>query len=135
MSKDEKLMKMLNDSKYLKSLTDIDKMKCQILNELKLPIATKKKYVNDLKNYIFVNEIDDLKVGTFLRSISINDDKYSLNPPCIYCDTKIVDSGMLLLCKRVWTPVMFFHIPMDKTILFRKLKTDEKLIILAMTKE
>lgn len=128
MSKD--IQQLLEESKYLKSIAEIDKLKTTILDELHLPAEIKRIYKKQLKDYLFVNEIDDLKTGTFIRSIHIDDDNYILKNPCIFCDVKITDKGMLLLCKTMTKS--FLHIHMDKAIIFRKLKSDEKLLLLAL---
>jgi hypothetical protein len=130
---DDKLLKLIDDSKLLKSLRDIHNIKQGILKELKLPNETYKSYLKSLKEYIFVNDLDDLKEGTFIRSISIEDDEYALKSPCIFCDVKMLDTGMLLLCRHMWKKGTFFHINMEKTLLFRKLKNEEKLILLAIS--
>jgi hypothetical protein len=130
--KHDKILQLLEDSKYLKSISEIDKLKTIILDELKLPSEIKRDYKKQLKEYLFVNEIDDLKTGTFLRCINMEDDDYKLKNPCIFCDVKITDKGMLLLCKTMTRS--FLHIHMDKAIIFRKLKSEEKLLLLALNK-
>jgi hypothetical protein len=125
---------LLETNKYLKSISEIDNLKDGILDELQLSSDNKRSYKKQLKDYLFVNEIDDLKTGTFLRCIKMEDDSYSLTPPCIFCDIKMTENGMLLLCKQIWNQKVFFHLHMDKIILFRKLKSEEKLILLALQK-
>lgn len=126
------IQQLLEDSKYLKSISEIDKLKTTILDELKLPADIKRNYKKQLKEYLFVNEIDDLKTGTFLRCINMEDEDYVLKNPCIFCDVKITDVGMLLLCKTMKRS--FLHIHMDKSIIFRKLKSEERLLLLALNK-
>ena len=125
---------MLNDltseSKYLRSIVEIDKLKTTILDELQLQPHTKKSYKTQLKEYLLVNDLDDLKSGAFLRCIKMEDDEYTLTEPCIFVDIKMTDAGTLLLCRKIWNARQFFHLHMEKTIIFRKLKSDEKMLLL-----
>jgi hypothetical protein len=129
------LSELVEDSKYLKSIVEIDKLKNKILGELNLSPSTKATYKTQLKEYIFVNDFDDLKSGTFLRAIKLEDDSYTLTTPCIFCDIKMTNTGTLLLCRQIWNSRIFFHLQMEKTILFRKLKSDEKLVLLLSLKK
>ena len=134
--KNDTIEKLLEDSKYLKSIAEIETYKGKILDDLKLSADIKRTYKKQLKNYLFVNEIDDLKTGTFLRCIKMEDEDYTLTAPCIFCDVKITDKGMVLLCKTIYNKYkkfqLFFHIHMDKAIIFRKLKSEERLLLLAL---
>ena len=120
---------LIEESKYLKSIVEINKLKNTILQELRLSIEDTKRYKSQLREYIFVNDLDDLKPGTFLRCIKMEDSNYTLSTPCIFCDVKMTDLGTLLLCRQLWNSKIFFHLNMEKTVLFRKLKTDEKLFL------
>jgi hypothetical protein len=123
------LNNLIEESKYLKSIVEINKLKNNILKELNLPNSDERRYKAQLNEYIFVNDLEDLKPGTFLRCIKMDDSEYTLSSPCIFCDVKMTDSGTLLLCRQVWNAKLFFHLSMEKTVLFRKLKTDEKLFL------
>lgn len=102
----------------------------KILSELQLDSPTQKEYTKKLKHYIYINELDDLKEGSFLRYISMEND-FSLSKPCIYCDVKITVDGMQLFCKSFWGH-KYFYVHLDKNLVFRKLQADEKILMAAM---
>ena len=108
-----------------------EKLKYEVLKDLKLPDADYTDYKRKLKDYIFVNEIGDLKSGTFIRTISIENENYSLMSPCVFCEVRITTDGMSLFCRNMYKP-LFFHVNMDKTLIFRKLKFEEKVIAKAL---
>ena len=77
----------MNDESLLKALdneenTSIMKLnskkvleeKTNMLNELDLDDVTFKQFMNKLKNYRFVDELQDIKYGSYIRWIKITDD-------------------------------------------------------------
>ena len=105
----------------------------KILTKLEIDKTLIKDYILKLKAYIFVNELDDLKEGSFLRYISIEND-YHLSTPCIFCDVKITADGIQLFCKNFWGKT-FFHVNLDKNLVFRKLDKDEQVLMSALKKQ
>jgi len=108
-----------------------EKIKNDVLKDLKLGDDDYKEYKRKLKDYIFVNEINDLKAGTFIRTISVDNENYDLTSPCVFCELRVTTEGMSLFCRNLYRPA-FFHINMDKTLIFRKLKFEEKVIAKAL---
>lgn len=120
---------ILDDDSYsfLYKLTSkkINQMNLKMLNELGLSSLIAK-----LNNYIYVDELTELRHGTYMRWIKLNEpENLVLTRGAFYCDTKINEGGVYLICKNVNSPT-HFQIKLDECLLFRKL-TDQELILLA----
>lgn len=120
---------ILDDDSYsfLYKLTSkkINQMNLKMLNELGLSSLIAK-----LNNYIYVDELTELRHGTYMRWIKLNEpENLVLTRGALYCDTKINEGGVYLICKNVNSPT-HFQIKLDECLLFRKL-TDQELILLA----
>jgi hypothetical protein len=113
----------------MQKFQDQDFLKHKVLSDLHLSEVEMDSIRNKLKDYIYVNDLSDIDAGTFIRTISV--DQFKLTNPCVFCEVKITSEGMSLFCRNMYKPC-FFHINMDKTIVFRKLKPDEKLIVKAL---
>ena len=75
--------------------------------------------------------MNELKYGTFLRWISIEDPtNIQLTKGAIFCEMKITDDGVFCVCKNFGFPVRHFRISMDKNLIFQKL-TDQELVLLS----
>ena len=130
-----KLMQALDDdtNENLLNFTSskIKEMNYNILKELHL---TKDETLNVLKkldNYKYVDEMNDLKYGTYIRWIPIEDVKsINLLKGAIFCEMKITDDGVFLICKNFGYNRRHFQISMDKNLLFQKL-SDQELVLLS----
>jgi hypothetical protein len=112
-------------SKKLKEMT------LKILNELNLSRNETISLFNKLKDYKYVDEMDDLKYGTFIRWIPIEDpDNISLTKGALFCELKITDNGVFCVCKNMGFPSRHFQIALDKNLIFQKL-TDQELVLLS----
>ena len=109
----------------------IKEMNYNILKELHL---TKDETLNVLKkldNYKYIDEMNDLKYGTYIRWIPIDDVKsINLLKGAIFCEMKITDDGVFLICKNYGYNRRHFQISMDKNLLFQKL-SDQELVLLS----
>ena len=84
-----------------------------------------------LNNYKYVDEMNDLKYGTYIRWIPIDDvKKIVLFKGAIFCEMKITDDGVFLVCKNVGFNLRHFRISMDKNLIFQKL-TESELVLLS----
>jgi hypothetical protein len=132
-----KLLKALDNDKNEILLNhthqSLREMNVSILKEL--PITKEKvfEYSDKLKNYIYIDELDDLRSGTYVRWIMIPNEENNiieLKPPVLYCNTKITDKGLVIVCKNFRN--MFFQIKLDECILFRKITDQENILLNAM---
>lgn len=106
-------------------------MNLNIIKELHLDKATTLDYLKKLQGYRYVDEINDLKHGSFIRWIPITDPNYlPLNHCGMICDIKIVDNGILITCKNFMHRHYIFK--MDECLIFQKLTSQEKIIISAL---
>lgn len=130
-----KLLKALDDESNdtLMNFTTkkIREMNLKILKELELPKKELIVIYNKLKDYKYVDEMNDLKYGTFLRWIPIEDPtNIQLTKGALFCEMKITDDGVFCVCKNFGFPPRHFQISMDKNLIFQKL-TDQELVLLS----
>ena len=128
----EDLLKGLENEENA-SLLDLDmstvkSQKNDILQKMQFSGKDLKYYHKKLSEYRYVDEIKDLRYGSFLRWFNIsnpNDIKLSLGG--ILCEIKVVSDGIHLICKN------FRHkhvqIRMDECIVFQKLTDQERIIL------
>ena len=130
-----KLLKAIDDDSnetLLNFTTDkIREMNLNILKELHLPRQETIDIFNKLKYYKYVDEMSDLKYGTFLRWIHIEDPtNIHLKKGAIFCEIKITDEGTYCVCKNFGYSQRHFQISIDKNLIFQKL-TDQELVLLS----
>ena len=129
-----KLLKALEDETN-ENLLDFtsDKMRemnLKIIKELQLPRDESLSILKKLKEYKYVDEMSDLKYGTYIRWIPIENPKQiGLTKGAIFCEMKITDDGVFLICKNLGYSSKHFRISMDSNLIFQKL-TDQELILL-----
>ena len=106
-------------------------LKLNILNELHLDKDVTLNYLKKLKDYRYVDELNELKYGGFIRWIPITEPSYL---PLHYCgmisDIKITDNGVLITCKNFMHRHYTFK--MDECLIFQKLSSQEQVILLAL---
>jgi hypothetical protein len=130
-----KLMNALdsNNNENIMHLTSkkILQMNFNILNELNLDKQTLRTYLSKLKDYRYIDELSDLKYGSFIKWIPITDPNYlPLHYSGIICDIKITDNGVLITSKNFMHRHYTFK--MDETLIFQKLSSQEQLIVKAL---
>jgi len=132
-----KLLKALDDEKndVLFNFTkkSICEMNLKILKELHLSKTILITFYNKLKNYKYVDELKDLKYGTFLRWIPIGDpSNIYLTRGAIFCEVKITDNGIMFVCKNNGLRSRYFQIALDKNLIFQKLTKQEEVLLSAL---
>jgi len=111
-----------------KKIADI---KDNILSEIGIIDDIKKDFMNKLQNYLYIDEIPDIRVGSFIRWIPlINPDKIILTRGGNICDINITDKGTSIVVKNYFGKGM--QVSMDKALIFRKLNDDELILLSAM---
>lgn len=130
-----KLLKALEDdtNENLLNFTS-DKIKEINLNIIKELLLTRDETLSILKkleNYKYVDEMNDLKYGTYVRWIPIDHvKKINLLKGGIFCEMKITDDGVFLVCKNFGYNSRHFQISMDKNLIFQKM-TEQELVLLS----
>jgi hypothetical protein len=131
----QKLLQALDDDTnetLLNFTTDkIREMTLNILKELHLSKQETIDIYNKLKDYKYVDEMNELKYGTYVRWIPIEDPtNIHLTKGALFCEMKITDDGVFCVCKNFGFPTRHFQISMDKNLIFQKL-TEQELVLLS----
>jgi hypothetical protein len=129
------LMKALENEENEKLLNmttrKITQMNLDILKELHLGREVTIDYLKKLKGYRYVDEIEDIKYGGFIRWIPITDPAYLPLHYCgVICDIKITDDGVFIVCKNFMHRHYTFK--MDECLIFQKLTNQEKILLSAL---
>jgi hypothetical protein len=132
-----KLLKALDDesNENLFNFTTkkILEMNLQVLKELELDRNETLQLLKKLKEYKYVDEMNDLKYGTYLRWIPINNpENIYLTKGAIFCELKITDNGVFIVCKNFGYNTNYFQIKMDECLVFQKLTAQELVLLSAL---
>ena len=133
----EKLLKALDDTtnEGLLELNTkkIRQMNLDILKELHLSREETLAIMNKLREYRYIDEMNDLKYGTYIRWIPIDDpEKIVLTKGAIFCEMKIMDDGVRLICKTHGFNSKHFQIKLDENLIFQKLTNQEMVLLNAL---
>jgi hypothetical protein len=117
-----------NENIFQQTSKEINDIKLKLFNELMIPKENIITLMTDLKEYLYVDELPDMKTGSFIKWISLTTpDKIKLTKGAIICDIIISETGAVLKCKNFKNSFMFINI--DKALVFRKLTNQEKILI------
>jgi len=106
----------------------IDKKKREILDELHLSKDETKKILKKLEDYRYVEEIQELQIGNYIRWINLNDpDNLDLTNGAILSEIKVEDNIILVL--KNFISRKFFQINMAENFIFQKLSDQERVIL------
>jgi hypothetical protein len=109
----------------------IAKHKNDLLQQLNLPKEELQKLHKQLKLYRCVNNLDDLRFGSYVRWISLkNPEVIKLTNGGIVCDIKEVNEDIHIKCKNKMN--MIFQVKMSEILLFQKLSQQEEVILKAL---
>ena len=117
-----------NDSIFQKTSKEIHEEKINALSELILPKEKMIEIITQLKEYIHVYELPDIKFGSYIKWISLVDpENIKLTKGGIVCDIITAADGCVIKCKNF--KHKFIMVAVDKVLLFRKLNNQEKILI------
>jgi hypothetical protein len=131
----DKLLKALDNednSKFMNLTTKkIYDMKLAILKELQLSQQDITEIMRKLKEYMYVDEMNELRYGAFIRWIPIKDpDNLHLTAGGLLCEINVTDDGVSLTCKNF--AHKHYQIKMDECLIFQKLTAQEQVLLSAM---
>ena len=107
-----------------------NKMKNDSLQKLSLPRETLKKYNKALKYYRFIDELQELTIGSYIRWINLeNPDNIKLTNGGVVCDIKIHDE-IIILCRNRMNRM--FQLKFSSCLVFQKLTDQEKVLLSAL---
>lgn len=102
--------------------------KNNILQKLQLPRDKLKYFTQTLKQYRYVEELDDIILGNYIRWININDpDNLKLTNGGFVSDFKETEDTIYLVCKNAIG--RFFNVDVHKCIIFQKLNAQEETLL------
>jgi len=121
----EKILKAAENDKnsHILNLNTIKnhKIKINILSELSLTKTELMYYMKKLKTYRYVDQMDELKHGGFIRWIDIrNPNNISLSNVAIFCEFKITDLGVSIVYKNFQGKKQY-EFKMEEALIFEKL--------------
>lgn len=131
----ELLQKALNNENN-ESIIDLTTQKIKqinlnILKELHLDKKITLDYLKKLNGYRYIDELNDIKSGAYVRWIPISDpENLPLHAGGIICEIKIMDNGIVIVCKNFMHK--YFQIKMDENLLFQKLSSQELILLAAL---
>jgi hypothetical protein len=138
----EKLLEALDveTNENIMNLTTakIKEMNLKILKELQLTKKNTLELFKKLNGYKYVDEMNDLKSGTYLRWIPLNleneesEEDYYLTKGAVFCELKVTDEGLNIVLKNYGFSNKHFTIKMDDNIVFQKLTSQELVILSAL---
>ena len=120
-----------NESLIDLTTNKIKEMNLNILKELHLPRDITLTYMKKLKEYRYVDEINDIKCGSFIKWIPITDPSYlPLNMGGLICNIKIEATGIIIICKNFMHK--HYQIKMEECLVFQKLTSQELILLSAL---
>ena len=130
-----KLLKALdneeNESLFNFTTKKLKEMNIKVLKELQLSKPVLLEYIERLKEYKYIDEMNELKYGAYLRWIPISDpNNLPLQKGGILCDIKITDNGVVIVCKGFMK--RHFQFKMDECLIFQKLTGQEMVLLSAL---
>ena len=113
--------------------TKIYNMKMNILNELKLSKIEKIEIMKKIKNYRYVDQMNEFKQGGYIRWIDIrNPEELILSNTAIFTDFRINDDGISIVYNNFSKKKYEFK--MEEAIIFQKLSSQEEILLKVMDK-
>lgn len=109
----------------------IETVKIKMLNKLNLNKKQFKEISKKLENYRYIDELPELKYGSFIRWISLkNPEIIKLSNGGLVMEIKIELSGIIIVCKNNLNN--FFQINMNENLIFQKLNNQESVLLSAL---
>jgi|TARA_Y100000816_G_C26057326_1_gene554920 hypothetical protein len=125
----EEIIQELDDKNLLYlSSSKIKELKNNILQKMYLTRNELLHYHKVLKDYRFVDELDEIQIGKYVRWFNLaNQEKISLTNGGIIIDIKDGKEDILIVCKNNRNRIYTFRL--NQCIVFQKLSTQEQILI------
>lgn len=127
----DNLLKALDNEEHTNlintSFQQIAKDKNDILQNLHLQKDKLKDFHKKLRHYRYIDELNDLKYGQYIRWINLNNEILKLTSGGIFLDLKLLNNGTHVVCKNNINKV--FQIKFDECIFFQKISNQEEIIL------
>jgi hypothetical protein len=123
-----------NETMMSNSFDKIEKGKLKVFTkELDLTKKDTDVFMKRLKEYVFIDNIKEVKYGSYIRWISLkNPGVIKLTTGGFICDVKAnkTEDDIIIFCKNRMN--MVFQLKMSETFIFQKLTVQEKTILSAV---
>ena len=127
----DELLKSIESDKLL----SVSKLSYDKINTIKYNVLTRIGLENDelesmllkLSDYRYVEELQDIHHGAFVRYIPLTKSEILLKPGGFICDIKILGSGVQLLCRNQFRKM--FQLRLDEVLFFQKLTKQEEILL------
>jgi hypothetical protein len=123
-----------NDQIYDLTFRRIEEIKYAMLNELNLSPKLFIKIITSLKNYKYIDNLNEIREGSYIRWIKIDNDDNNelyLNKGALYCNIVITDNAVGMICKKIIGQYFTIY-NLDQYIFFQKLSEQEISILNAI---
>ena len=116
-----------NESIINLTISEIKSEKNDILQKLQFVKEDLKENLRKLKEYRYINNINDLNYGYYIRWINLKNVKdLKLRNGGFICDIKI-NEGIEILCRNNFNKL--FQLRFDENLIFQKITEQEKIIL------
>ena len=107
----------------------IKNIKNDILQKLQLKGNELKLFHFKLKDYRYVEEMNEIQFGSFIRWIPLNKNTndIKLTNGGFICDIKILNEGIHIRCRNNMGKI--FQLKLDENLIFQKLNNQEKVLL------
>lgn len=120
-----------NSSIIYTNISEIKKIKNDTLQQIGLNRDNLKDFNKKLKNYRYIDNINDLTCGNYIRTINLEKiDKIKLNNSVIICEIDSGENGSLLKVRTFNNN--YFILYFEKNLIFQKITDQETLILKAI---
>lgn len=125
----DEIIKELDDKKLLHMTSGkIKELKNNVLQKLYFSREELLNYHKKLKEYMFIDEIDEVKLGSYIRWFRLTDmDNLKLTNGGIVIDFQQGIDDIVIVCKN--NTGRIFSLCLNKCIIFKKLSFQEKILI------
>ena len=118
-----------NEELLKEDIKSIEQMKTNMIKTLHLSEKTNRGLLKKLKQYRFVDELPDMKYGSYIRWINITDpNNLKLTNGGIVIEMKVGIDGVIVVCRN--NVNRYFQVNMTEAFIFRKL-TEQELVLLS----
>jgi hypothetical protein len=109
----------------------IEETKRYMVSQLHFSAKETNKILRQLREYRYVENMDEIKEGFFVRWFDLSDpENLSLQRVAIVCEIQVADEGVYIVLRNFGNA--YFTIQLDKSLVFQKLSSQEKVILAAL---
>jgi hypothetical protein len=104
--------------------------KNDVLQKLGLTGPDLREHHRKLKQYRFVEDLEGLRYGSYVRWIDLTSDTLRLTNGGIVCDMNVSNTGVLVTCRNNMGRMFSFNL--SECVVFQKLSEQEKILLAAL---